>query len=513
MSITQKEVPMVEARTGNVADLVAAAAAGVPEHLALVDHAAGHELTWRQVDDAVSAFAARLLRSGVEAGDRVAIVLPGGVAFVVTLFGVLRAGAVAVPLSVDSPEPELRRVLADSGARLLVGSGPESAEVTAMAAPELDGVAAGARVEITRTGEDLAVLCYTSGTAGVPRGVMLSHRALLSNVEQCAALRPAPVNPTDRVLLAVPLFHLYGLGPGLLQVAAAGATAVLMDKFSTERALELCERHRVTAMVGVPPMYQAFGGVDAERLAGALASMRLLTSGAAPLPASVLGALRQATGLSVYEGYGLTETGPVLTSTLVGGVAKAGSVGRPIPGVELRLVDSDGAPLAVVDDPDELMDEPDEDSETGLVSVRGANLFSGYWPDGAGGPADDGWFRTGDVGYLDADGDLHLVDRANDLIIVNGFNVYPHEVERVLGELDGVAESAAVGVPDERTGERVKAVVVLRPGAALTEEAVREHCAERLAKFKVPGVVEFVDALPHSVTGKLRRASLRGMLA
>jgi long-chain acyl-CoA synthetase len=147
------------------------------------------------------------------------------------------------------------------------------------------------------------------------------------------------------------------------------------------------------------------------------------------------------------------------------------------------------------------------------VSVRGSNLFSGYWPDGKDGPDEEGWFRTGDVGYLDADGDLHLVDRANDLIIVNGFNVYPHEVERVLDELSEVAEAAAVGVPDERSGERVKAVVVLRPGASLSEEAVREHCAARLAKFKVPGVVEFVDALPHSVTGKLRRASLRGSLA
>jgi long-chain acyl-CoA synthetase len=146
------------------------------------------------------------------------------------------------------------------------------------------------------------------------------------------------------------------------------------------------------------------------------------------------------------------------------------------------------------------------------VSVRGANLFSGYWPDRAHGPDEEGWFRTGDVGYLDADGDLHLVDRANDLIIVNGFNVYPHEVERVLDDLAGVAESAAVGVPDERTGERVKAVVVPLPGATLTEDAVRAHCAEHLAKFKVPAVIEFVDALPHSVTGKLRRASLRGSL-
>jgi long-chain acyl-CoA synthetase len=501
---------MVDALTGNVADLVTEAAARVPGHPALIDPAAGRTLTWQQTEDAVNAFAARLAETNLRPGDRVGVALPGGASFCVALLGVLRAGGVVVPMSPELPGPELRHLISDSGAGLVVGRLAEDTGATEIPPPDLE-----AQADLpdgsTRAGEDLAVLCYTSGTVGVPRGVMLSHRALLSNVEQCAALRPAPVNPSDRVLLAVPLFHLYGLGPGLLQVAAAGATAVLLDKFSTEAALDLCEQHRVTAMVGVPPMYQALAAAGGERLAVALASMRLLTSGAAPLPASVLGAIRGSTGLGVFEGYGLTETGPVLTSTLVGGYAKAGSVGRPIPGVELRLVDSDGVPLVPTVDPDEPLIGLDEDevSETGLVSVRGPNLFSGYWPDGAHGPDDEGWFRTGDVGYLDADSDLHLVDRANDLIIVNGFNVYPHEVERALEDLPGVAESAAVGVPDERSGERVKVVVALLPGADLTEDAVREHCARRLAKFKVPGVVEFVDALPHTVTGKLRRARLR----
>jgi long-chain acyl-CoA synthetase len=506
-----EEGPMVDALTGNVADLVSEAAATVPQHVALVDHPGGHSLTWQQVSGAVNGFARGLIDAGLAAGDRVAIALPASAEFAVSMFGVLRAGGVAVPVSPELPDPELRRVLADAGASLIVGAAPEGVEIGPIAQPALDAATEAPEVA-ERGGEDLAVLCYTSGTAGTPRGVMLSHRALLSNVEQCAALKPAPVNSADRMLLAVPLYHLYGLGPGLLQVAAAGATAVLLDRFSIDRALELCEQFRITAMVGVPPMYQAFATINTDRLSQSLASMRLLTSGAAPLPASVLSGIRKATGLSVFEGYGLTETGPVLTSTLVGGFAKAGSVGRPIPGVELRLVDSDGRPVATLGDPDEPLDGlDDEDTETGLVSVRGNNLFSGYWPDGAHGPDADGWFRTGDVGYLDPDGDLHLVDRANDLIIVNGFNVYPHEVERVLDELTEIAESAAVGEPDERTGERVKAVIVLRPGATLTEDAVREHCARNLAKFKVPGTVEFVEALPHSVTGKLRRASLRGL--
>ncbi|MGB3437456.1 MAG: AMP-binding protein [Actinophytocola sp.] len=496
---------MVDILTGNVAGLVADAAVRVPGRVAFVDTGSGRTLTWAQADRAVNAFAARLTAAGLEEGDRVAIVLPNGPEFCVALFGVLRAGGIVVPAAAQSPE--LPRLLSDSGARFVVGDDIE--------APDLDAGPDGAPGPrpATRGGEDIAVICYTSGTAGVPRGVMLSHRALLSNVDQCAQLKPAPVTANDRVLLVVPLFHLYGLGPGLLQVAAAGATAVLLETFSAERALTVCAEHRVTALVGVPAMYQALSAATPERLAEGLSTVRLLTSGAAPLAPAILSAITHATGLPVYEGYGLTETGPVLTSTLVGGIAKAGSVGRPLPGVELRLVDSDGRPVGVPSDPEETEWFDGDETETGRVAARGPNLFSGYWPDGAHGPDEDGWFRTGDVGYLDADGDLRLVDRANDLIIVNGFNVYPKEVERVLDELPQVAESAAVGVPDERTGEQVIAVVVLRDGATLSEDEVRDHCAERLARFKVPRTVRFVDELPHSATGKVRRASLRGSVA
>jgi long-chain acyl-CoA synthetase len=504
---------MVDARTGNVADLVTEAAARVPGQLALIDHATSRSLTWHQVGSAVDAYASTLLQAGLVPGDRVAIVQPTSPEFAVALFAVLRAGGIAVPIGTHSPAPELERILDDCGAAILVGA-PAGSVPTVLAPPDLEAVADAGEPDLRpdgpRGGEDIAVLCYTSGTAGVPRGVMLSHRALLSNVEQCAALKPAPVTASDRVLLVVPLFHAYGLGPGLLQVAAAGATAVLLESFSAEGALAACTEHRITAFVGVPAMYQAFAAAPADVLTDAMSSLRLLTSGAAPLPPAVLAAMKEATGLSVYEGYGLTETGPVLTSTLVAGLPKPGSVGRPLPGVELTLVDSDGRPVGGAPDPDEPAWFDDSDSETGRVAVRGPNLFSGYWPDGAHGPDADGWFRTGDVGYLDADGDLRLVDRANDLIIVNGFNVYPHEIERVVDELAGVAESAAVGVPDERTGEYVRLVVVLEPGAELTQDAVREHCAERLARFKVPREVEFVNELPYSVTGKVRRASLRG---
>jgi long-chain acyl-CoA synthetase len=486
----------------NLADLVRAAAERGAQHPALIDVAAGSELSWARLDAAVSSEAERLRGCGVTPGDRVAVRLPTGAAFCVAVFGVLRAGCVAVPLPPGAPSPELRRVLADSGARVLVSEDhPSEVDITVIGPPALV-VGPVEPAPAVSGGDELAVLAYTSGTSGNPRGVMLSHRALLANVGQCAALRPAPVTAADRVLLALPLFHVYGFGPGLLQVAAAGATAVLMERFDPEQALAVIERHRVTTIVGVPQIYQALLRLPAQRLRAGLATVRLLTSGAAPLEPALLQQVRTVTGLGVFEGYGLTETAPVLTSTLVSGQPKPGSVGRPLPGVQVRLVDTDGQPLSVVD-----MEE--DASGTGLVAVRGANLFSGYWPDGQHGPDAEGWFRTGDVGYFDSDGDLHLVARVNDLIIVNGFNVYPHEVEKVLIEHPAVAQAAAVGLPDPETGETVKAVLVLREGAVLTAEDVLAHCVSQLARFKVPTVVEFVDALPRTPTGKLARARLR----
>jgi long-chain acyl-CoA synthetase len=254
--------------------------------------------------------------------------------------------------------------------------------------------------------------------------------------------------------------------------------------------------------------------LPADRLREGLVSVRLCIAGGAPLPPELLRAWTETTGLDLFEGYGLTETGPLLTSTLVGGRPKPGSVGRPLPGapgvsgVELRVVDAHGAPPDDESDDEDEFDDGDH-PDTGLVEARGPNLFSGYWPHGSGGPDADGWFRTSDVGFLDAEGDLHLVDRATDLVIVNGFNVYPHEVEQVLCEHPAVAEAAVVGVPDPRSGETVKAVVVTRPGAELSAEQVREHCAARLARFKVPTIVAFVGDLPRSATGKIARQELR----
>ncbi|MFF1607205.1 AMP-binding protein [Amycolatopsis sp. NPDC058278] len=493
-----------------VGGLLTRAAATWPEHPAVLETGTGRGLTYRQAEAAAQAQARRLADAGVEPGDRVGLRLPTSVDFVVAFFGALRAGAVVVPLSPQVPGPELAKLLEHSGAKVVVqrDADEDLPDGVSGLTPVGDPDGGGEFADAGRSGEDIAVVSYTSGTTGPPRGVMLSHRALLANLEQISTVEGV-LEHDDRVLITIPLFHVYGLGPGLLQATAVGATAVLSERFEAQRTLDDCAGHRVTSITGVPTMYGEFAALGADELRRGLATVRRMTSGAAPLHPKVLTAIREATGLDVYEGYGLTECAPVVTSTLVTGYPKPGSVGRPLPGIELRLVDSDGTDQAVPLDPDDVDDVFEADGETGLVSVRGANLFSGYWPDGGHGPDDEGWFRTGDVGYLDTDGDLHLVDRANDLIIVNGFNVFPREVEEVIGQLPEVAEAAVVGVVDERSGEAVKAVVVPAAGAALSEQQVTDHCAAHLAGYKVPHLVEFAESLPHSATGKLRRLRLR----
>ncbi len=501
----------------HVAELVARAARRTPDLAAIIDVTSDITLTWQQFDAAVSAEAARQQKAGVGRGDRVLVRLGNGAAFCVSVLGALRAGAVSVPFGPVAVARELEIVIDDCRPTVIVAAEGDDAAQRSGAAllppPDLSPDADAPVVEQVGGGEDLALLVYTSGTTGRPRGVQLSHRAVLANRAQTAAQRPAPVLPVDRVLLSLPLFHVFGLAAGLLQTCWAGATVVLTERFDPAHVADVLVRERVSGMAGVPSMFRALLELPPAELRAATGGLRLCTSGGAPLPPQWLDEFRTVTGLSIYEGYGLTEAGPVLTMNAIGGPPKPGSVGRALPGVELRLVDQEGRPIEVVAAPDpEDIDEDVSDPahDTGLVAVRGPNLFSGYWPDGAGGPDADGWFRTADVGFLDADGDLHLVDRSSDLVIVNGFNVYPREVEQVLAELPAVAEAAVVGVPDENTGEAVKAVLVRAEDAALTTDEVLAHCAERLARFKVPTVVEFTDALPRTPTGKVARRQLAG---
>lgn len=497
----------------NLADLVRSAADARPDSTALLF--GEQQITWGELNARVDRVARNFLRLGLEPGDRVGLQLSNTPDFVAVYFGTLRAGLVAMPLNTGYTGRELCNLLADSGARALVateaGAGlvmgvrdevpalehvlvGDAGNAPAGTAPLADllATAGDGSVPAANGGEDLAVLIYTSGTSGTPKGAMLSHRALLANLEQLSAIDPAVLTADDVVLLVLPLFHIYALNPGLGMAAFHGATGVLAERFDPYETLEVISRHAVTRVIGAPPMYVAWSNVP--EATEAFASVRLATSGSAPLPAHALRRLREA-GIEVYEGYGLTETAPVVTTTLMSETAKPDSIGRPIPGVEVKLVDADG-------------DEVEED-DPGELSVRGRSLFSGYWPDGSGGPDDDGWFATGDVAYADDDTDLHLVDRREELILVSGFNVYPREVEAVLLEHPGIAEAAAIGIPDPYTGEAVQAVVVVEPGALVTAEGVISHCELSLARFKCPSTVEFVAELPHGATGKVRREQLR----
>jgi long-chain acyl-CoA synthetase len=497
----------------NLADLVRRNAERVGGKTAFVSGA--ERLTWAEVDGRVDRVAAALLELRLAPGDRVALQLGNTLDFPIAYFGALRAGLVVVPVNTGYTRPELLHVLVDSGARAFLPTRLASSAVADLRqeAPALEHVLpassaeptdepafaalqAGQPVEpvpATGGGEDLAVVLYTSGTSGRPKGAMLPHRALLANLEQCSRIEPPTTAPDDVVLLVLPLFHVYGLNSAMGAVAWNGATGLLVERFDPVDTLDQIRRHDVTNLVGAPPMYVAWSMLpDVE---DAFSGIRLAISGGAPLPAQVLHRLLDVTGHHVFEGYGLTETAPVLTTTLMSEVARPDSIGRPVPGVELRLVDEDGRDV--------------EEGDPGEIVVRGPNVFLGYWPDAADGPDADGWFATGDIALLDEQGDLHLVDRRRELILVSGFNVYPREVEQVLLTHPGVHEAAVLGIPHPYTGESVKALVVPVRGARLSAEELIAHCARSLARFKCPTAVEVVEELPHSATGKVSKGRLR----
>ena len=522
--------------TALLPELLRRTAAKSPDRLALVE-ASGRRVTWAELDAEVDRVAQGFDALGLVAGYRVLIALGNRVEFVTSYLGALRARLVAVPVNPRSATGELVRMVADSGARVVVGDGttvtmlrqaaagledalvgaddelrsravvPRVVVVDAPALPgettyaDLTGGADSDSVE--RPGdadpESLAVLLYTSGTSGRPRAAMLSHRALVANIEQAARVQPPMVSGDDVVLGVLPLFHVYGLNAVLGQVIFQGARLVLMDGFDVEGSLALIEDEAVSVVPVAPPVFAYWMSVSdlRDRLTG----VRTVLSGSAPLSPELIASFQERTGVAVHQGYGLTEAAPVVTSTLCSATAKTGSVGAALPGIEIRLVDDAG--------------QAPDGEDPGEILVRGANLFSGYWPDGADGPDRAGWFATGDVGFLDTDGDLFLVDRLKELVIVSGFNVYPVEVEEVIGELDAVAEAAVIGTDDEQTGEAVVAYVKRGPGSSLSDdelvEAVRGHCAVRLARFKQPSQVHVVDELPHTVTGKVAKGQLRAV--
>lgn len=508
----------------NVSEYLREAAADVPDQVALVEHRAERrELTWRELDQQADAVARALSGRGLVAGHRVAIVMANRVDLPVAYFGILRGGMVAVPINPRSTTREIGRMLADARARVVLCDEAGVAQVREAVTDDhhvtvvVDGAepqagetafdtfladAAGTDPVAPVDAEALAVVLYTSGTSGRPRGAMLTHRALMANIEQVAAVDDA-MTPDDVCLGLLPLFHIYGLNCVLGQAVRQRARVVLVDGFDPEGLLDLIHDEGVTNVPLAPPVVAAWAGRDglAERLAG----VRVVLSGASALDPDLADSFHASSGHVIEQGYGLTETAPVIATTTASGrepgtPPKPGSVGHALPGIELRVVEASGADA-----------RPGDPAE---VWVRGDNLFSGYWPDGSDGPREDGWYPTGDVGFLDADGDLTLVDRLRELVIVSGFNVYPFEVEDILAEVPGVAQVAVVGFPDEETGEAVVAFVV--PDKDVTDEAalvesVEAHARTRLARFKQPRRVVVVTGLPHSPTGKVAKGRLRAL--
>lgn len=488
-----------------------------PSQVALVWQ--DQRITYGELDRRVSAAAGGLQHLGVTAGDRVAVMLGNTPHFVEAFLGAMRAGGVVVPLNTALTREEVAGILTDSGARVLVLTEAAHGILDGLreAVPDLEHVVmAGARQPIAgidgtwrslvdaqhpldpvaRDPDDLAALVYTSGTTGQPKGAMLTHRNLEANQDQALAT-PLGIREDDVVLAVLPLFHVYAMNVGLGSTMRVGATLVLVERFDPAATLETIAEHAVTIILGAPPMYVAW--LNTPGIAEVdLSSVRVAISGAAPLPGRVLERFRDDLGITIWEGYGLTEAAPAVTSSAVGGTAKPGAVGQPLPDIELRLVDEHGLDVA--------------DGDPGEVWVRGPNVFAGYWNDDAATAevlTEDGWLRTGDVGVLDDDGDLRLVDRKKDVIIVSGFNVYPREVENVLHRHPEVLQAAVVGEPHPYTGEAVRAFVVPDPQGDLTEDEVVTWCRRHLARFKCPDSVRFVQELPHTATGKVRRRDLR----
>lgn len=483
------------------------------DHVAVFDR--GASTTYGELRDLIGELRGGLSRLGVGEGDRVALICANGLAFIESYFAVLGLGGVVVPMNPQSPAPELEREISslqavaavvderaaaawnavDSSAipsvRHTIATRPTGADGE-VPFEELFGGGPTGIVEVEPA--SLAVLMFTSGTAGAPRAAMLSHGNLMANIDQGRSAE-ARITADDVVYGVLPMFHIFGLNVVLALTLAAGATLVVEQRFDASALIAAIRDRHITVIPGAPPMWvelSNFDGASAE----SFASVRLALTGAAKMPEDATRVLHERFGLDLAEGYGLTEASPVVTSS-AGLPLKVGSVGKVLAGISVRLVDDDGDDVLMGD--------------AGEIWVKGANVFQGYLDD----PAQtarvltiDGWLRTGDVAVTDEEGYLYLVDRAKDLIIVSGFNVYPAEVEEAIATHPAVAEVGVAGVPNARTGETVKAWVVRRDGMTVDAGAIIEWCGQRLARYKCPSDVVFVDLLPRNASGKLLRRAL-----
>jgi long-chain acyl-CoA synthetase len=498
----------------SLTEMIEIAGRTIPDQPALLFE--DRALTYRESIDAMRRVAAYVRERKIEPGDRVALHLDNRPEFAIVAGGVLMAGGVVVALNVMYLDEEVAYILENSGAKIvfaldaLAGRSLASRaklgdlqEVVAIG-KELDGCTpfsaalerAPLQTSVPRQGGDLALRQYTSGTTGRPKGAMLTHRNVGACLDMMADVRRSAIADGDVALVVLPLFHCYGLILGLFGCYAWGVRTVLVNRFDAVEIFRAIEKHRATLFYGAPPMYVAFvntPGLDRFDVS----SVTRWGSGAAPLPLAVFERFQSRTGHEIIEGYGLTESSPTLTTNGNADVSRPGTVGKPLDGVEIRIVDDAGR------------DVPE--GEIGEVIARGENIFVGYWNDPAGTreALRDGWLYTGDMGRRDADGYISIVDRKKDMVIVSGFNVYPIEVENVLFRHPKVADVAVIGVPDSYQGESVRAVVVPRPGEPPSEEEIIAFAREHLAAYKTPRSVVLVPSLPKNRTGKVLKRVLR----
>ena len=483
-----------------------------PDRIALA--LPGRDVTYGELHGRSARLAGALADAGVGTGDRVAAYLPNGHEYAETLLACARLGAIIVPLSTRLAVPEIAYMVNDSGATALVYDTARGHSVEAFRRGSSIKVAfatgAGDAGTDTRyedalstsqladardvSPDDVLAIFYTSGTTGNPKGAMLTHGNFFwTNLDILLAF---DIHEDERSLMVLPMFHLGGWNVNTLAVWLMGGTVVAEPEFDAGRALQLIESRRITSMMGVPTVYQLMA--DHESFATTdLSSVRVLVCGGAPLPVTLIRRFQER-GVRFIQGYGLTEAAPnVLALAPEDAERKAGAAGRPYFFVDVRVVDADDAPVPP--------------GASGEIVVRGPSVMKGYWnlPDETARALRAGWLRTGDVGRVDEDGIIWIVDRVKDMYISGGENVYPAEVENVLAAHPAVAEAAVIGVPHERWGEAGRAIVVVRDGTSVTAKELIAFCAERLAKFKVPSDVVFADALPRNPTGKLLKPQLR----
>lgn len=493
----------------NLAANLVATATRLPDKVGIkLDQA---EITWAQLHGAAAKVAGQLRAAGLETGDRVSLILPNVPAYPVLFYGTLLAGGIVVPMNPLLKSGEISYYYQDAETKFSF-VWPDFAEEAHKAAQiaAIEGVATRV-VECTPMGpvpgalpeaepivepvelsdDDTAVILYTSGTTGKPKGAELTHFNLRRNAERSAD-DIMQMSEDDVIMGCLPLFHVFGLTCGLNTSVVRGCTLTLIPRFDPAKALEVVGRDEVTIFQGVPTMYAAMlNHPDAD--AAQTSSLRTCVSGGSALPEAVMRNFEKTFDAQILEGYGLSETSPVASFNMPDRPTKPGTIGRAIPGVEMKLVDTDGTDTAP--------------GEIGEIAIRGENVMKGYWrrPDATAEAIPDGWFRTGDLATVDEDGYFTIVDRKKDLIIRGGMNVYPREVEEVLYTHPDVIEAAVVGVPDDAMGEEIGAAVALKPGSTTTLDEVQEYVKERIAAYKYPRRLWQLGELPKGPTGKILR--------